>query len=168
MRGERVLAAGAWVALALVLAGTNPVPAHAQPSTALTGQVTSADEGAMEGVLVSARRAGSTITVTVVSDGQGRYRFPAGKLEPGKYTLTIRAAGYNLVGPKTVDIAAGSGASADIKLAKSKNLLPQLSNAEWLISVPGDDRLKASFLLDCQGCHTLQRVFTAPHDAAEF
>ena len=43
---------------------------------ALTGQVTSAEEGPMEGVLVSAKRAGSTITITVVSDEQGRYSSP--------------------------------------------------------------------------------------------
>jgi len=31
----------------------------------------------MEGVLVSAKRAGSTMTVTVVSNAQGQYRLPA-------------------------------------------------------------------------------------------
>jgi hypothetical protein len=36
----------------------------------------------MEGVLVSAKRAGSTITVTVVSDAKGRYAFPANRLSP--------------------------------------------------------------------------------------
>ena len=34
----------------------------------LTGQVTSAQQGPMEGVLVSAKREGSTITTTVVTD----------------------------------------------------------------------------------------------------
>ena len=47
-----------------------------QSSAALTGQVTSMEEGRMEGVLVSAKKDGSTSTVTVVSDEQGRYRFP--------------------------------------------------------------------------------------------
>ena len=65
-------------------------PVSAQ-SAALTGQVTSAEEGAMEGVLVSAKLAGSNKTITVVSDEKGRYAFPASRLEPGKYTLTIRA-----------------------------------------------------------------------------
>ncbi len=44
-------ALGALSAAALV---TWLVPANAQPSAALTGRVTSAAEGAMEGVLVSA------------------------------------------------------------------------------------------------------------------
>src|SRR5207245_11574713 len=49
---------------------------------ALDGKVSSAEEGAMGGVLVSAKRAGSTVTHSVVSDGEGRYGFPAAKLEP--------------------------------------------------------------------------------------
>ena len=61
----------------------------------------------MEGVLVSAKKEGSTITTTVVTDDKGQFSFPVGKVEPGKYVITIRAAGYALVGPKTVDVAAG-------------------------------------------------------------
>ena len=75
-------------------------PAQAQ-SAALAGQVSSAAEPAMEGVLVSAKKADSTVTVTVVSDGKGRYSFPADRLEPGRYTISIRAIGYKLDGPKT-------------------------------------------------------------------
>ncbi len=48
--------------------------AAAQNAVALTGVVTSAEEGAMEGVLVGAKK--GTITITVVSDAQGRYSFP--------------------------------------------------------------------------------------------
>ncbi len=136
-------------------------------TAALTGQVSSTEEGNMEGVLVSAKKEGSTITTTVVTNDKGEFSFPAGRLEPGKYNITIRAAGYNLVGPKQIDVAAGSPAKAEIKLAKSRNIAGQLSNAEWLISTPGDDRTK-QFLPDCVGCHTLQRVFTSPHSADEW
>ena len=138
--------------------------AHAQT---LFGQVSSAEEGTMEGVLVSAKKEGSTVTTTVVSNDKGQFSFPAGKLEPGKYNVTIRAAGYTLAGPKSVEITA-AGATADVKLNKVRNVAAQLSNGEWLASIPGEDRFKASFLLDCQGCHTLQRVFTALHDSAEW
>src|SRR5262249_42827263 len=93
--------------------------------------------------------------------------FPAGEPAPGHCTISIRAAGYTLVGPKAVDVAAGAPATADVKLAKTKSLVNQLANAEWLISVPGDDKIK-SFLPDCVGCHTLQRVFTSLHDADEW
>src|SRR5436190_21715744 len=106
--------------------------AHAQT---LFGQVSSAEEGTMEGVLVSAKKEGSTVTTTVVSNDKGEFSFPAGKLEPGKYNITIRAVGYSLTGPKSIDVAA-AGATADVKLAKVRNVAPQLSNAEWMISVP--------------------------------
>src|SRR4051812_49922285 len=79
----------------------------------LAGQVTSAEEGPMEGVLVSAKRAGSTITITVASDLQGRYTFPAAKLEPGQYALRIRATGYDLEAPTAIDLAADKPATAD-------------------------------------------------------
>jgi hypothetical protein len=148
------------------LASLTLVPAQAQTTAALSGQVSSAEEGAMEGVLISAKKDGSTVTTTVVSNDKGQFSFPADRLEPGHYNITIRAAGYNLDGAKAIDIASGSPATADIKLVKTKNTVAQLSNAEWLASAPGDDRIK-SFLPDCVGCHTLQRVFTAPHSADE-
>ena len=54
-----------------------PFAAPAQgPVAALTGLVSSADEPTMEGVLVSATKAGSNITVTVVTGADGRYSFP--------------------------------------------------------------------------------------------
>ena len=63
--------------LPFILFALRPARPPAQPAPALGGQVTSAEEGAMEGVLVSAKRAGSNMTITVVSDEKGRYSFPA-------------------------------------------------------------------------------------------
>lgn len=147
----------------LLVCAAFPAPALA---AILSGQVSSAEEGPMEGVVVSARKQGSTITLSVVTDQKGQYSFPADRLDAGRYALAIRAAGYNLDGPRAMDIAAG-GAEADIRLVKSRNLANELSNAEWLISAPGPDNLKAN-MTNCVGCHTLQRVFTSVHDAAEF
>jgi streptogramin lyase len=154
------------LALALIgLVGLGSPLAQAQ--TALSGTVASAEEGAMEGVVVSAKADGSTMTVSMVSDAQGRYAFPAARLAPGHYALAIRAIGYELDGPGAIDIAPGKAASADLKLRKTKEVWRQLSNAEWLASIPGSDDQK-KFLLNCVGCHTLQRIVTSTHDAAEF
>jgi virginiamycin B lyase len=153
------------VSLAGLLAGLFAGGANAQ--SALSGKVTSAEEGLMEGVLVSAKKDGATITTTVVSNAKGEFSFPADRLAPGHYNITIRAAGYTLSGPKDIDVAAGGAASADVKLVKAKNILGQLSNGEWVMSAPGEDRVK-SFLPDCVGCHTLRRVFTAMHSADEW
>ena len=155
------------VSLAGLVVGLMAVGASAQTPAALSGQISSTEEGLMEGVLVSAKKEGSTITTTVVSNAKGAFSFPADRLEPGHYTITIRAAGYNLVGPKQVDVAASAPAAADIKLAKAKNIQAQLSNGEWIMSAPGTEQVK-SFLPDCVGCHTLQRVFSALHTTDEW
>src|SRR5258706_6204790 len=70
--------------------------ANAEAPAALAGQVSSVKEGAMEGVVVSAKRAGGTITVSVVTDEKGRYSFPAERLAPRHYTLGALAPGHDL------------------------------------------------------------------------
>lgn len=84
------------------LYGLTPLHADAATATGLSGRVTSAQEGSMEGVLVTARKSGATIAVTVVSDAHGEYRFPAGRLGPGTYAVSIRAVGYDLDGAASV------------------------------------------------------------------
>jgi streptogramin lyase len=152
------------VALALV------VGARAQTQSVagggLTGRVSSVEEGAMEGVLVSAARADNALTVTVVSDASGRYAFPATRLQAGHYALRIRAVGYDLSEPREIDIAQGSPATADLQLIKAKDLAAQLSNAECLASFPGTEQQKAS-IRGCTHCHTLERVARSRYDAAE-
>ena len=137
-----------------------------QPAHALTGTVTAGPE-ALEGVLVSARKSGSTITVTVVSDKDGRYSFPATRLEPGAYALRIRAVGYDLDGPTQVSVAADKTTTADLALRAAKDIASQLSNAEWLASLPGTDAQKGQ-LLNCVGCHTLARPLNSKYTADEF
>jgi len=139
-------------------------PAQTSHAIALAGQVSSAEEGHMEGVLVSAKRAGSTMTITVVSDEQGRYRFPSSKLSPGQYALRIRAVGYDLEDPTTVEVASGNSTVADLKLRKAADLASQLSNAEWLASLPGTEQQKAS-IRNCNHCHTLERIMRSRGDA---
>jgi streptogramin lyase len=147
--------------------GSRTINAADSPGVALMGQVSSEKEGPMEGVLVSAKGEGSTITITVVSDDKGHYSFPAAKIGPGHYALKIRAIGYDLDGPKTADVSAGTAATADIKLRPTRSLAGQLSNAEWMMSMPGTDAQKR-FLYDCAVCHTLERITRSTHDGAEF
>ena len=60
-------------------------------AAALSGVVSSQEEGSMEGVVVNARRDGANFTVSVVSDAQGKYSFPRTHLEPGKYVVTMQS-----------------------------------------------------------------------------
>ncbi len=157
----------AFASACLVALNAVPVANAAEAPPALTGTVTSAEEGAMEGVLVSAKKTGSSITITVVSDAQGRYRFPASRLEPGQYAIRIRAIGYDLDGRVNAEVAAQKTASADLKLRKTIDLAAQMSNSEWLTSMPGTQQQK-NILLGCVGCHSLERVVRSKYDTDGF
>ncbi|OFW01688.1 MAG: hypothetical protein A3I61_03510 [Acidobacteria bacterium RIFCSPLOWO2_02_FULL_68_18] len=177
MLRTKVFAVPLVVSCAALLAAMS-VAAQSPPS-ALTGMVSAQEDGAtsprragamgtpMEGVLVSAKRAGSTITTTVVSDAQGRYAFPAGRLEPGAYAIRIRAAGYELDGPASVHVSGGQPATLDLILKKTQDLASQLSNGEWLMSWPGSDEMKQNFL-SCTQCHGLQPIVRSRYTAVEF
>jgi virginiamycin B lyase len=159
MRVSGLLLSGA---AALALASSAQV-VLGQTAAGLSGQVSSVEEGAMEGVVVSAKKAGSTITVSVISDAQGHFSFPAGRLEPGSYALRIRAAGYELDGPKSAEVGPQSAPIA-ISLRKAKNVAAQLTSGEWLMSIPGT-REQKNMLDRCTSCHTLERPIKSTYDA---
>jgi len=121
----------------------------------------------MEGVLVSAKKAGSTVTVTVVSDAQGRYSFPRARLEPGRYALRMRAVGYEMDDMGPVEITGEKTAQLDLKLHKTHDLSAQLSNGEWIASMPGSHEQKNMFM-SCVSCHTLERVVRSRYNASEW
>jgi streptogramin lyase len=130
------------------------------------GSVSSAAEGAMEGVLISAQQAGSPITVTVVSDEHGRFRFPDGRLAAGHYALRIRAVGYDLDGPQAVELGAAP-AEVALKLRRTSDLAAELTNTEWFISMPGTPEQKRA-LIECISCHTFERIVRSTYTAEEF
>jgi streptogramin lyase len=102
-----------------------------------------------------------------VSDKDGRYSFPAARLEPGQYALRVRATGYELDKSDPVAIAADKTATADLALRKAADIASQLTNAEWLASMPGTDAQKGQ-LLNCVGCHTLARPLNSKYSADDF
>src|SRR6202166_5134211 len=108
METKRVLLIAGGALAAILLQSAFP-RLHAEPQTAsaLSGQVTSAEEGPMEGVVVSAKKDGSTIIISVVTNAAGRFAFPVARLEPGHYALKARAAGYELDGAVAADVSSG-------------------------------------------------------------
>jgi len=153
-------------AVAIVIGAAGALRAAPSPAAAVTGQVRSA-ERPMAGVLVNVQRFGSNIMTTVVTDTQGRYHFPTANVAPGTYSVSIRAEGWDLVGPASVVVRPGSATTADLKLAPTINFEDQVSNAEWLSSAPGTLEQK-NMLLNCVDCHTVQRIFDSYHTAAEW
>ena len=161
MTHNKILVPALTVVLVLLGAAAFRVSLEAQQAStpaALTGTVRSAKEGLMEGVLVSAKRNGSPITTTVVTNAQGVYAFPQARLTPGQYDVTIRAVGYVLDAPAprtSVSVAAGNAAQVNLNLRESNplELALQLTDPEWLASFPLTDEQKFE-LRDCSRCHT--------------
>ena len=156
----------AMVLLSLVVFATCMMAAQA-PSTApaLAGKVMSPADGNMEGVLIGAKKEGSTVTTWVVSNAQGEYNFPRDRMAPGKYNISIRAVGYEL--PRTSADVTAQGAHVDLQLSKitrPTKVAEQMSNGEILMSVPGTQQQKQQFA-GCVNCHTLQRVLFSRFDA---
>jgi virginiamycin B lyase len=156
--------------LATALAAVLSMPAMLradQAPAALTGQISSDTEGAMEGVVVTAHKDGSTISISVITDAQGRYAFPENRLEPGHYTIAIRAVGYDLASPAATDVVGEQTGTVNLKLDKTKDLSAQLTNAEWMMSIPGTEEQKSA-LLNCTSCHTMERIVRSTHNADEW
>ena len=159
-----ILAATTALALTCVI---RVIAAEGTAAAALTGVVSSQADGPMEGVLVGAKRTGSTISTWVVSNAQGQYSFPRDRMEPGHYAISIRAVGYEL--PATSVDLKGDAARLDLQLAKitrPMKIAAQMSNAELIMSAPGAPAQRAS-LGGCVNCHTLQRVFFSHFEPLE-
>jgi len=138
--------------------------------TSLRGNVSAVQEPRMEGVIVSARHEGQSITFSVVSDARGRYIFLRANLTPGTYIVSIRAVGYELAGrvpSVSVKIPASKEAVLDLRLEPVVNLAAQLTNGEWLASIPGSEQEKRA-LFNCANCHTLSYIMTSKHTEDEW
>ena len=166
---RQLLVAGAALAVGVCQAPSGDL--KAQGAVALRGVVSSQEEGKMEGVVVSARRVGGTFTVSVVSDDKGRYSFPRSHLMAGPHALTIRAVGYDLTDPGTVEVTASQTANRDLTLQKTRDLASQLSSLEWTMSMPGTEEQKSKLvnqLLSCAYCHTYERIMKSKYTAEQF
>ena len=137
MRSKLML--GITASAAVMLFCLTTPSARAQGQSALTGTVRSDAEGAMEGVVVTAKKPNSIVQVSVTTDAQGHYAFPENRLEPGDYTLSIHAVGYDIDAPTKATVESEKVTTTDIKLKKTSNLASQLTNAEWMMSVPGTE-----------------------------
>jgi virginiamycin B lyase len=139
----------------------------ADPSVALTGVVSSQAEGPMEGVIVTAKRAGSTIAVSVVTDKTGRYSFPSDRLVSGEYNLNTRAGGYGQADTRTVTIDPAKKKELSLTLPKTENLVSQVTWGEFLSSIPGTQEDK-DHLYNCVGCHVPAVIMQSTYDEPGF
>src|SRR5262245_25329015 len=131
------------LAAVALIGATLSVRTLAASDDCLVGRITSDAEGRMEGVLVIAQREGSAVLTAVVTDAQGRYRFPRTHLGPGNYKIMTRAAGY-VIPNGSASSRVYSGRTAELNLhlrqATTDELAHQLTNVDWWTSMPARPR----------------------------
>lgn len=149
------------VGLSVSLPAIAPTPAA---STELTGTVKDADGKPMEGVAVSAKAQGATITTSVWTNQNGAYAFPT--LDTGRYRVWAQAVGFDRPVADAA-VATGKPMQQDFTLKPLQTFINrQLSTAEWIESLPAetsqDRRMKMVILNNCSNCH-LPATFLEKH-----
>ena len=139
--------------LALVVATASP----AQAAT-VAGTVTGPDSAPFRGAFVQARNAKTKITVSVLSDPQGRYLIE--NLPAGDYRLQVKAIGYKADSKSGVALAADQNLAHDISLQKAIVRWSDLSMYQGKKLLP-DARGKDAYFLHCMACHGFESRMAA-------
>src|SRR5215472_4303977 len=120
----------ALLAAASLLAATSaPAADHL-----LSGSIVSPSGQKLEGVTVSAKREGSTITTSVYTDTSGAYVFPP--LPEGRYRVWAQALGFER-SAAAVDLSAARGANFTLhEIADAERRFRQLPGEMMVASLP--------------------------------
>jgi streptogramin lyase len=167
MSMRKILTLLGTLAVTWLVVGTLGSFGHAQSGeTILTGKITSATGGGMEGVIVSARRLGSTFTTSVYSDSTGQYYFP--KLQQGRYHIWAQAVGFDAPIYENATLS-GPVHRQDMVMKALPNYEMQLRGDEWVASLPEntdqDRKMKEVFRLTCYGgCHSPSHALKDRYD----
>ncbi len=116
----------------------------------ISGTVTGPDGAPLRAAFVQARNAKTKITVSVLSNNQGRYHVD--NLPAGEYRLQIRASGYGADPKNGVTLVADQNATHDFALQKGMVRWNELSFYQGLKLLP-DAKGKDLFFRHCFACH---------------
>src|SRR5437870_4485948 len=119
----------------------------------ITGTVVGPDGAPFRAAFVQARHAGLKMTVSVLSDNQGRYVVE--NLPAGDYRLSIRAVGYQADAKEGVKLTTDQSLAQDFKLATGMVDWTDLSIYQGLQLLP-EARGKRTLAENCLGCHGFQ------------
>jgi streptogramin lyase len=141
----------AGLTIVALTAKTAPAPAA---GVVLTGSVASDSGQKMEGVTVSAKAEGQSITTSVFTDERGNYYFPP-SMASGKYKVWAQAEGYS---PGKADVQLNEGTRhQDFVLKTTDDVVKQMTGQEYITSLAEDTpehrRMKDIFYNTCTGCH---------------
>ncbi len=148
------LVAAASIGAALCAGSASASPQ--QPGVFLSGSVRSDAGAKLDGVIVSIKGAGQTITTSVFTDEEGNYYFP--RMAEGKYLVWAQAEGFE-AGKSDVSLNA-TARRQDFTLNTIKDnleIVKQMTGQEYVTSLPEDTpehrKMKDVFYNTCTGCH---------------
>jgi len=153
------------LACALPLAAATPVQAADQ---LLSGRIASRAGQKLDGVTVSAKREGSTITTSVYTDAGGEYFFPP--LPEGRYRVWAQALGFERMSG-SVDLSAARRQDFTLaEIADPERRFRQLPGELMVAALPeasaDDARMKKIFMNNCTGCHSTSYALQFRFDEA--
>jgi hypothetical protein len=129
--------------------------AFAQSEQQLSGAITSASGQKLDGVTVSAKLAGSTITTSVYTDADGNYYFPP--MPAGRYEVWAQALGFER-SDANVDLSANRRQNLSLRTitdpeARWRQLPGELVMAALPEENAEDVHMKQILNNNCNGCH---------------
>src|SRR5436190_1945188 len=134
----------------------------------LTGAIVSSSGQKLEGVTVSAKPEGSTITTSVYTDGAGNYYFPP--LPAGKYRVWAQALGFARSNG-AVELSAARRHDFTLQdITDPERRFRQLPGEMMVAALPeasaDDARMKKIFMNNCTGCHSTSYALQFRFDEA--
>jgi len=153
------------LACALPLAAAPAAQAADRP---LSGRIASSTGQKLDGVTVSAKREGSTITTSVYTDAAGEYFFPP--LPEGRYRVWAQALGFERASG-SVDLSAARRQDFTLgQIADPERRFRQLPGEMMVAALPEasaeDARMKKIFMNNCTGCHSTSYALQFRFDEA--
>ncbi|HSE98519.1 MAG TPA: carboxypeptidase regulatory-like domain-containing protein [Blastocatellia bacterium] len=119
---------------------------------ALSGTVTDAKGLGLAGLFVGARHKATGRTTYVLTQAQGRFRFPS--LGAGDYQVEVKDRGWRAEA-QHIRLGDGNPSEANFKMSANAVGAPHLTSAELYPLLP-DGEGRQILMSSCTGCHTLQ------------
>jgi len=134
------------------------VAAPCADAATITGAVKGPDGTPFRGAFVQARHAGLKMTVSVLTDNQGRY--VAENLPEGDYRVGVRAIGFRTDVKTGVKLSADQNASFDFALTSVPVRWSDISIYQGMELLP-EARGKKTLFENCVSCHGFQSKMAA-------
>lgn len=146
-------------ALALCLCGALVIPAAAQQTAGnIAGRVTDAQGAALPGVTVTAKQAETGLVRTIITDGEGLYRFSA--LPVGTYDLVLEMSGFSTLERKGVVLNVSQTLNLDLQMG--------IASVSETVTVTGETPLLETTSSSVGGVVDVNKIEALPLNGRQF